>query len=304
MLAGASIMLYRIQMTSHESSVHRLEFRDGEDVLLTHLNGTRRAWTQDDNSFSKAYFFDDHIEFRQLDDDGEDITSQNDVKREYTKPHYFRSFGKTSFNAAVLMNGEWTWNCIGVPLPETVESFKNTYINPLGTAHDFSFDVRPGNGKDGEFCLGMIIDMLAEGKLPIGADAGYFAHDMTDHSVGLASIDSFCMNALRSLAQMSIDQRKTDPAESHDLSLSIATNLDYYSFHRFFVEKMAPGRVDPLLTQVWRYTDFFSEASLEQIASILKQNGYYTTKNMKVVRSNESIKHYSKVVPLLDPTQQ
>lgn len=292
-------MFYVFDMTSTEKIAEQLDFRDGEEVLVTHSDNGRRVWIHDAEAFSLSTFHDDHIEFRRLDDDGSPFEATQDIKRVYQEPH-FRTLGSIAYSRAILpTHGEWEWTGASVPLPSALEDFRNSELLVVG-ANDFTFEIRKGDGMDGEFRLKTIMQALVDRKFLVGSDPGYFAHDMGDHSIGMASIDNACMESLRSFATISLELREQSVIRSRRLARSIARQLDYYSFYRYFTSNMAVKKFDPLLTGILQPTARDDRPILGHMKSILRQNGYEVTKGSLVLRSPEMIDYYKNSLKILD----
>jgi hypothetical protein len=300
MIANRWVLVYVFVMSSQESVIDQLTFQDGEEVLVSHLNNGKRAWLHSTEAFSRSVFHDDHIEFRLLNDDGVDIVDTRKVERTYQES-YFRALGDVAYSAAVLFdNGKWQWNRTAVPLPQVLESFRQSELAPLG-ANDFSFTVQEGDGNDGEFRLRTIMQALVDRSFLVGADPGYFVHDMEDHSVGMAAIDDSCMESLRSFALISQELREQSLLRSKSLALSIADGLDYYSYFDFFATKMAVRNFDPLLTDVLQSASRINKRKIGHMKSILRQNGYEVTPGLKVIRNAEITQYYAEALQVLDP---
>lgn len=285
---------------SKEAAPSGLRFQDGDDVLLTHLDSGRRLWTNGVEAFSKVHVHEDHIEFRHMDDDGRDLAEIRPVD-EVSEYEFYRQLGDVAYVGAILYEGEstWTWDSVGAPHPSTINDFRQRRLTPLG-AHSFPLEVRDGDGRDGEFSLQAIMDSLIEKKLPVGASAGYYAHDMHDHAISLSAIDRQCMKSLRQLAIFSGDLAPSFRYESRRVALGIANSLDYYSFYRYFSTKFALRSTDPLLSDVLEYSYNFNSKHSEHMRKILRKNGYGVSGHT-VTRSPETVAYYRRAIDVLDP---
>lgn len=290
-------------MSKEATTLARLPFKDGDDVLLTHLDSGRRLWAHDDETFSRVYVRGDHIEFRQIDDDGNDIEDLRPVEYSY-RYQFFQRVGGAVYRSAFYYAGreEPCWNATGAPLPEMINGFRQRHLTPIG-AHSFDVEVRDGDGRDGQFTLQTIMDSLITKKLPVGTDPGYFAHDMHDHATGLSAIDRQCMKSLRQLAMFSSDLAPAHRYESRRIALGITASLDYFSFYKFFATKMAQGNRDPLLSDVLEYSYDFPSAYAKHMRKIVQANGYNVSGHT-VTRSPETVRYYEIALDVLKPLKR
>lgn len=286
-------------MTERVSSLDQLAFHDGEDVLVTHLNGKERLWLFQTETFSRATFHSDRVEFTLLDENGNDYEHAKAIDQRHKDP-YIRSLGDVAYCSAVAFeNEDWLWNKISVPLPEIIEIFRDSHLAHLG-ANTFTFDVAEGDGEDGEFSLDTIMEALVNKNFLIGANAGYFVHDIEDHSMGMAAIDRICMDTLRDLAEYSRTLALSKPATARHLQICIAHNLDYYSFYKNFLAKMANPHIDPILSHVARVADRYNGDARSSVRAIITENGYRLNPNKKVLRKYETAQYYQNAVSALE----
>ncbi len=274
-----------------------LEFKNGEAVLLYHDEDDRkRYWVHGIEEFHRAHFYPTHIEFRQLTPDGEDLhESGRSIESEFQRAP-IRALAQVSFSRAVLYEGseDWVWYADAVPLTDTMNRFRQSVLQPKG-AHGLPLRLLDGDGPDDKFTVHTIAQSIADGYFPVSTTARYFHHDMDDHGFGIAALDQTSVDVVREMCEFALDLETTDKEQARQLQIFVASALDYYTYQRFFVEKMIPHTGNPLLGSILARDRYLQPRHDNYLRYIISKHGMEAKVDGSVNRPPEVDEYYQRV---------